>query len=255
MKKNKVMKMVLSKDDMLIIPAVDIKNSKCVQLVQGKPGTEQVIIENPEKVAKDWEDRGAHVLHIINLDGAFGDSERNAAVIDKVLHEVSVPVQLGGGIRTIEDAAKLLNIGVERVILGTMAVENPENVSMLADDFGSERVMVALDSKDSQVVVKGWTEKTDRTAPQFGKLFEEKGAGGILFTNVDVEGLLQGFDTQPLIELLEAVEIPVVYSGGVTSIEDVAKLSRTDAAGVVIGSALYRGKMKFEDALKYQRIS
>jgi len=237
---------------MLIIPAVDIKDGKCVQLVQGKPGTEQVIIENPAEVAKEWERKGASILHVINLDGAFGDKEKNIEVIKKIINSVSIPVQLGGGIRTKEDAVKLLRMGVDKVILGTMAIENPENVAELSNEFSSERIIVALDSKDSKVVVKGWTEKTEKSAPEFAKIFEKKGAGGILFTNVDYEGLLKGFDTSPLIELLDAVNIPIIYSGGVTSIEDIEKLSLTDTYGVVVGSALYKGRIDFEDTLKYQ---
>ena len=237
----------------LIIPAVDIKNGKCVQLVQGEPGTEQVIIENPHEVAKDWENRGAQILHIIDLDGAFGDNKKNTEVIKKILETLNVPVQMGGGIRSKGDAVRLLEMGVHKVILGTMAIENPENVRELSREYGRERIIVALDSKDSKVVVKGWTEKTAKSAPEYGKIFEEHGAGGILFTNVDYEGLLKGFDVEPLHELLEAVNIPVIYSGGITSIEDIKKVSETDAAGVVVGSALYKGKINFEDALKYQK--
>ena len=237
---------------MLIIPAVDIKNGKCVQLVQGKPGTEQVVIENPELVAEGWENKGAEILHVINLDGAFGNSSKNLEVVEKILKTVSIPVQLGGGIRTIKDAVNLLELGIERVILGTMAVESPENVELLSKEFGRDRILVALDSKDSRVVVKGWTEKTKQNAPELGISLQKKGAGGILFTNVDVEGLMKGFNMDPLLELLNAVEIPVIYSGGVTSIKDVEKLSKTNTYGVVIGSALYKGKINFEDTLKYQ---
>ena len=236
----------------LIIPAVDIKNGKCVQLVQGEPGTEQVVIENPHEVAKDWENRGARILHVIDLDGAFGDNKKNVEVIKKIINQVTVPVQMGGGIRTKEDAVRLLEMGVHKVILGTIAIETPEIVQELSNEFGSERIIVALDSKDSMVVVKGWTEKTSKSAPEYGKIFEEHGAGGILFTNVDYEGLLKGFDVEPLLELLNAVNIPVIYSGGITSIEDIKKVSETDAAGVVVGSALYKGKISFEEALKYE---
>ena len=230
---------------MFIIPAVDIKNGKCVQLVQGKPGTEQVIIENPELVAKEWENKGAEILHVINLDGAFGYSSKNLDIIKKILNTVSIPIQLGGGIRTLKDATDLLDLGIERVILGTMAIERSENVENLSDEFGSNRILVALDSKDGGVVVKGWTENTERSA-------HELGVGGILFTNVDYEGLMKGFIMEPLLELLKAVDIPVIYSGGVTSLNDIEKLSETKTYGVVIGSALYKGSINFEDALKFQ---
>ncbi len=233
---------------MFIIPAVDIKNGKCVQLVQGIPGTEQVVIENPEIVAKDWENKGASILHVINLDGAFGNKSKNLEVVEKILDTVSIPVQLGGGIRTVQDAMDLLDIGVEKVILGTMAVENPETVEELSNKYGSNRILVALDSKDSKVVIKGWMEKTEKNASELGVSLQKKGAGGILFTNVDVEGMMSGFDMDPLLELLNAVDIPVIYSGGVTSIRDIENLSKTKTFGVVIGSALYKGKIDFIDA-------
>ena len=236
---------------MIIMPAVDIKNGKCVQLVQGKPGTEQIVLDNPAEVALEWEAKGANVLHVIDLGGALEEGG-NIQVVEEILKNVSVPVQMGGGIRTMDDATHLLNIGVDRIILGTLAIKQPETVELLSREFGSERIMVALDSRDSQVVVRGWMEKTDQTAPQLGKIMENKGAGGILFTNVDHEGLLGGFRVEPLLELLESVDIPVVYSGGVSTLEDVATLSQTDAYGVVIGSALYKGTINLEDALAYE---
>ncbi len=236
--------------EMLIIPAVDIKGGKCVQLVQGEPGTEQVVIENPVNVAKEWERKGASILHVIDLDGAFGD-EGNIGIIKNIVENLNIPVQVGGGIRTMKNAENLLKIGVNRIIMGTMAVKNPEVVQELSKKHGKDRIIVALDSKDSKVVVKGWTEKTSKSASEFGKIFQEHGAGGILFTNVDYEGLLKGFDTEPLLELLNSVDIPVIYSGGVTSIDDIKKLSETSVSGVVIGSALYKGKIKFQDAIKY----
>ncbi|NYB25776.1 MAG: 1-(5-phosphoribosyl)-5-[(5-phosphoribosylamino)methylideneamino]imidazole-4-carboxamide isomerase [Methanobacteriaceae archaeon] len=235
---------------MITIPAVDIKNGKCVQLVQGKPGTEQVVIDNPVEVALGWQEKGAEMLHLIDLDGAFGDNRRNQELIASMVEELSIPIEMGGGIRSKEDVTKLLNTGIERVILGTLAMENPDIVTELSKEFASERVMVALDSKDNQVVVKGWTEKTSKTVPQMGRIMEEAGTGSILFTNVDYEGLLEGFQVDPLLKLLEAVDIPVVYAGGVSSLDDLKVLSDTDVYGVVIGSALYRGKIDFEEALK-----
>lgn len=237
---------------MMIIPAVDIKNGKCVQLVRGKPGTEQVIIDNPLEVALNWQYLGAKILHLIDLDGAFGDRNRNQDIIEEIVKELSIPVEMGGGIRNHEDASLLLQMGVDRVILGTMAINNPNNVKILSEEFGSERILVALDSKDSKVVIRGWTEKTGKRASELGVIMEKNGAGGILFTNVDVEGLLKGFQIDPLLELLNAVNIPVIYSGGVTSIGDIRKLYDMKVYGVVIGSALYKNKIRFEDALIYQ---
>jgi phosphoribosylformimino-5-aminoimidazole carboxamide ribotide isomerase len=245
-------KNLFSNKSMNIIPAVDIKNGKCVQLIQGKPGTEQIIIDNPVEVALKWQEKGAKNLHLIDLDGAFGDKRRNQSVIAEIIKEVSIPIQMGGGIRSKEDAMTSLEMGVDRIIMGTMAIKNPLIVQQLANEFNSSRIIVALDSKDSQVVIKGWTEKTSKTASQLGKLMEEYGAGYILFTNVDVEGLLEGFEIKPLMELLNNVNIPVIYSGGISTMRDLEKLSTTNVYGVVIGSALYKGKIKFEDALTYQ---
>lgn len=236
---------------MLIMPAVDIKNGKCVQLVQGKPGTEQVIIDNPEKVAKKWEDEGAEIIHVIDLDGAL-ETKDNLNTIEKILKEVNVPIQLGGGIRSIEYAEKLLNLDIERLIIGTMAIEKPNTIKKLSEEFGSERIMVSLDSKDSKVVIKGWKEKIDKKATDISREFQEAGAGSILFTNVDVEGLLSGFDIQPAIDLVNSVDIPIVYSGGITTLEDLKKLTTTGVKGVVIGSALYKNKINLIDALKLQ---
>ncbi|MGB9844285.1 1-(5-phosphoribosyl)-5-[(5-phosphoribosylamino)methylideneamino]imidazole-4-carboxamide isomerase [Methanothermobacter tenebrarum] len=236
---------------MLIIPAVDIKDGKCVQLVQGMPGTEQVIIDDPIGAAMKWEEMGASTLHLIDLDGALGTGT-NFHIIKEIIRSLSIPVQLGGGIRTREYAQKLLDIGVERIIIGTMAIKNPEIVQKLSREYGSDHIMVAVDSKDSKVLIKGWTKKTTMEAPSLARLFEKKGAGSILFTNVNVEGLLKGVDIKPLKDLIMAVKIPIVYSGGVTSIKDIKILKKTGVRGVVIGSALYKGKIDFKEALKYE---
>lgn len=238
-------------DKMLIIPAVDIKDGRCVQLVQGIPGTEQIIIDDPIGAAMKWEETGASTLHLIDLDGALGTSN-NFHIIKEIVKSLSIPVQLGGGIRTREYAQKLLNIGVERIILGTLVIKKPEIVEKLSKEYGSDHIMVAVDSKDSRVVIKGWTEKTSKRAPILAKLFENKGAGSILFTNVNVEGLLQGVDVKPLKELVNTVNIPIIYSGGVTSIKDLKLLKKTGVNGVVIGSALYKGKIDFKEALEYE---
>lgn len=236
---------------MIIIPAVDIKNGKCVQLVQGEPGTEQIILENPAEVALQWENRGAKRLHIVDLDGALGSGE-NLPVIHEIMEKTSQPVQMGGGIRTVNDAKRLLDAGVDTVIIGTMAIKNPDIICELSDRYGSERICVSLDSRDNRVVTHGWTESTDKTPWEYAKIFEHKGAGSILFTNVDVEGLLNGIDPEPVKNLLNSVSVSVIYSGGITSPDDLKILSEIGTDYVVIGSALYKGLIDFEEALKYQ---
>ncbi len=236
---------------MIIVPAVDLKNGKCVQLVQGEPGTEQVVIDNPDEVAYQWIQKGAKRLHVVDLDGALGSGE-NLAIVKKIVEKVEVPIQMGGGIRTIHDAKKLLDIGISTVIIGTMAIKNPEYITQLSEEYGSERICVSLDSKENKVVTHGWTEFTDKTPVEYAKIFEEKGAGSILFTNVDVEGLLNGVDLKPVKELLSDISIPIIYSGGITSLDDLKVLSKLGVEYVVIGSALYKGLIDFEDTIQFQ---
>ena len=244
--------MSFKKDEMLIMPAVDIKDGKCVQLVQGEPGSEMVKIDNPEKVARYWEDLGAKNIHVIDLSGTI-DGKTSFEVIEKILKEVSVPVQLGGGIRDVGYAKKLLDLDIERIIIGTMGIQHPEIITQLSEEYGSERIMISLDSKDNKVVIKGWQEKIDKSPEELSQEFKDHGAGSILFTNVDVEGLLGGFYTEPVEKLKKSVDLPIVYSGGITTIDDIKKLNESGVEGVVIGSALYTNKIDLTEALKYQK--
>ena len=244
--------MSFKKDEMLIMPAVDIKDGKCVQLVQGEPGSEMVKIDNPEKVARYWEDLGAKNIHVIDLSGTI-DGKTSFEVIEKILDEVSVPVQLGGGIRDVGYAKKLLDLDIERIIIGTMGIQHPEIITQLSEEYGSERIMISLDSKDNKVVIKGWQEKIDKSPEELSQEFKDHGAGSILFTNVDVEGLLGGFYTEPVEKLKKSVDLPIVYSGGITTIDDIKKLNESGVEGVVIGSALYTNKIDLTEALKYQK--
>ena len=244
--------MSFNKDEMLIMPAVDIKNGKCVQLVQGEPGSEMVKIDNPEKVAKHWEDLGAKNIHVIDLSGTI-DGETSFDIIKKILNEVSVPIQLGGGIRNLDYARQLLDLDIERLIIGTMGIQQPETITQLSDEYGPERIMISLDSKDNKVVIKGWQEKIDKSPSEIANDFKEHGAGSILFTNVDAEGLLGGFYTEPVEDLKKSVDLPIVYSGGITTIDDIKKLNESGVEGIVIGSALYTDKIDLTEALKYQK--
>ncbi|AWX32517.1 1-(5-phosphoribosyl)-5-[(5-phosphoribosylamino)methylideneamino]imidazole-4-carboxamide isomerase [Methanosphaera sp. BMS] len=236
---------------MIIIPAVDIKNSKCVQLVQGEPGTEQVIIDNPADVAVKWINKGAKRLHIVDLDGALG-SGQNINIVKEIVEKSTVPTQMGGGIRTMDDARKLLDVGIDTVIIGTMAIENPDIIEELSNEYGKDRICVSLDSKDNRVVTHGWTKFTDKTPLEYARIFQDKGAGSILFTNVDVEGLLNGINLDIAENLISNIDIPVIYSGGITSIDDIKSLKQINTEYVVIGSALYKGLIEFEDLLEYQ---
>ena len=236
-----------------VIPAVDMRGGKCVQLVQGVPGSEMVTLDDPVEITLDWVRRGAKTLHLVDLDGAIEGERKNAPIIEKIVNthrENGIRIQVGGGIRSFEDAASLLKLGVSRVILGTAALQNPELVKQLSSAFGNERITVALDAKNGKISIKGWTEECAQTPVEMGRKFEELGAGSLLFTNIDSEGLLQGVNPVPTKELVESVSIPVIASGGVSSLQDLQILKETGAAGVVVGSALYTGRFTLEAAIE-----
>ncbi|MFC7018285.1 MULTISPECIES: 1-(5-phosphoribosyl)-5-[(5-phosphoribosylamino)methylideneamino]imidazole-4-carboxamide isomerase [Haloarcula] len=231
-----------------VVPAVDMQDGQVVQLVGGERGTGKTY-GDPVEAARRWVQAGARTLHLVDLDGAFAGERRNAAAIDAVIDAVGadVDVQLGGGIRTVADAVSLLDRGVDRVILGTAAVENPDIVADISADHPGS-VLVSLDAKAGEVVVSGWTEGTGLDPAEAAARYADLGAGGILFTDVDVEGQLEGVRTDPVRRVVEAVEVPVIASGGVATVDDVLALADTGAAAVVVGSALYEGAFTLEAA-------
>jgi phosphoribosylformimino-5-aminoimidazole carboxamide ribotide isomerase len=233
---------------MRIFPAVDILGGRCVQLVQGKreSATE---FGDPLTCATRWLDEGAEALHVVNLDGAFGNCAKNADLIVDLIHKTGVEIELGGGIRTIEDAGNWLETGVARIIISTLATQKPESIRVLADEYGNDRVMAGVDAKGGQIAVHGWQE-TAGNYLDWAKRFEELGAGSLLYTNVDVEGLQQGVVFEPVRRLIRSVKIPVVVAGGVSARSDVAGLRDAGAYGAVLGSALYSKKISLKDALE-----
>ncbi len=232
-----------------IIPAIDLKGKKCVSLVQGIPGTERISLDDPLAVASRWVNEGASVLHLIDLDGAIEGKRLNGSIIESIVSEFDVETQVGGGIRSKEDASALLVLGVDRVILGTAAINNPSLVNELSREFGSGRIMVALDSMNGRVTTHGWVKHTSFTAVELGRKFEALGAGSILFTDIDTEGLLKGVNPERTAELVQALHIPVIASGGITTLSDIEAIKKTGALAVVIGAALYVGKFTLSEAL------
>ncbi|MDD1685725.1 1-(5-phosphoribosyl)-5-[(5-phosphoribosylamino)methylideneamino]imidazole-4-carboxamide isomerase [Methanoregula sp.] len=233
---------------MKIFPAVDILGGRCVQLVQGRRES-ATAYGDPLSCATRWLNEGAEALHVVNLDGAFGTSSKNAELIAEVIKKTGVEIELGGGIRSVEDARRWLETGVDRVIISTLATQDPDCIRTLAQEFGRERVMPGVDAKGGQIAVHGWQE-TAGDYIGWAKRFEELGAGSLLYTNVDVEGLQQGVRFEPVKRLIDAVGIPVVVAGGVSARADVAGLREAGAAGAVLGSALYSGKIRLKDALE-----
>jgi len=236
-------------DTFTVVPAVDLRDGEVVQLVQGERGTDRRY-GDPVEAAERWLDQGATTLHLVDLDGAFEGERVNADAVDRIVETVpdAVDVQLGGGIRTAEDAIELLDLGIDRVILGTAALEDPEIVATISERRPNS-VVVSLDAKDGEVVVEGWTEGTGIAPAEAAQRYADLGAAGILFTNVDVEGKLEGVRTEPVADLVDAVSIPVIASGGVASIDDVLALRDAGAASVVVGSALYEGEFTLDAAL------
>jgi phosphoribosylformimino-5-aminoimidazole carboxamide ribotide isomerase len=215
-----------------------------------------VALDDPLAQAERWAAEGADHLHVIDLDGAILGKRVNAPILGQIVKRLDLYIQVGGGIRTEEDVSSILDLGVDRVIMGTAVLKDPEMVSRLADRHGSDKIMVALDVKKGDVTTQGWQKTLGRKAVELGRLFEEKGAGSILFTNIDVEGQQKGIDVQPTRALVQAVEIPVVAAGGVTSIEDVLALRDAGAQGAVAGTAIYTGKLNVRrtlEALRRQR--
>ncbi|KQC04072.1 MAG: 1-(5-phosphoribosyl)-5-[(5-phosphoribosylamino)methylideneamino] imidazole-4-carboxamide isomerase [Methanoculleus sp. SDB] len=233
---------------MEIFPAVDILGGRCVQLVQGVRENAR-FYGDPLACATRWLDEGASSLHIINLDGAFGNARENAEQIRRIVSETGVFVQLGGGIRSVEDAEAWLALGVDRVILGTLAIRHPESIRDLAEAHGSSSVMAGVDARGGEIVVEGWTERAGDYL-LWAEKFEHLGAGSLLFTNVDVEGLLQGIDPEPVRRLVAHTRLPVVAAGGITCIDDITALNHMGVAGAVLGSALYSGNIALCEALE-----
>jgi phosphoribosylformimino-5-aminoimidazole carboxamide ribotide isomerase len=233
-------------DGFEVIPAVDVEDGRVVQLVGGERGTGREY-GDPTAAARRWVDAGAETLHLIDLDGAFEGERANAGAIAAIVDAVDADVQVGGGIRTAPDARDLLDAGVDRVILGTTAVENPDVVSEIAAEH-PEAVVVSLDAKGGEVVVEGWTEGTGLDPAEVAGRYEDLGAAAILFTDVDVEGGLGDVRTGPVRAVAEAVDVPVIASGGVASMEDLWALKEVGAAAVVVGSALYEGCFTLAEA-------
>ncbi|HJJ43029.1 MAG TPA: 1-(5-phosphoribosyl)-5-[(5-phosphoribosylamino)methylideneamino]imidazole-4-carboxamide isomerase [Methanocorpusculum sp.] len=231
-----------------IFPAVDVLSGNCVQLVGGDRLT-ATVYGTPLDNASRWLAEGASNLHIVNLDGAFAASSTNVAMIREVVEMTDVFTQVGGGIRSLEDARGWLNCGVSRIILSTFATQDPSVIQTLSKEFGSERIMAGVDARRGQIAVSGWQELAGDFIG-WAEKFEELGAGSLLYTNVDVEGKQAGIDSAPVQKLLDAVSIPIIVAGGVTTPEDVSCLKRLGASGCVLGSALYSGRITLKEALE-----
>ena len=217
-------------------------------MVGGKPGTERVEIEDVAGLARKWQRDGAEMIHIIDLDSAM-DVGNNEVLIENVIGGLSIPVQVGGGIRTAAKVHRLFEIGCERVIIGTRAIQDRSFVEELATQY-SDGIVVALDSAADRVLIKGWQESSGKDIVTVAKNFEPLPIWGFLYTNVDVEGRLQGIDPTPIRRLIQATEKPVIVSGGITTRADLALLRGMGADSVVVGMAIYTGAVNFKRVVR-----
>jgi len=240
---------------MIIIPAVDIKNGKCVRLVQGRKQDETVFSDDPATMAEKWAHAGAELIHVVDLDGAFEKSPQNIDVIKKILDTVETPIQLGGGIRNEQTVRKYLDMGVKRVIIGTEAIKNPGWVEQSAKNF-PDGIVVGIDARNGFVAIEGWTESTRIQAVDLARRFENCGVAAVNFTDIHRDGMQTGPNLEETRRLAEAIDIPVVASGGVSTIKDIQNLLPLESVGVVgviTGKALYSGTLDFEEALSLAR--
>jgi phosphoribosylformimino-5-aminoimidazole carboxamide ribotide isomerase len=234
---------------MLVIPAVDIMGGKCVRLLRGDPTKSKVYFDDPLYAAKLLENKGAELVHLIDLDAALG-SGQNSDVVKRILKNVRVKVQIGGGIRTLEKIETLLKLGAFRVIFGTVAVQNPALIAEAISLYGSERIAAAIDEKDGKAAFHGWKDRSEIDYLDFACMLEEMRVGAIVFTTIGVDGTLEGPQVKKIEKLLETVKIPIIASGGISGLNDLAMLASVGVEGAIVGTALYEGKFTLEQALE-----
>ena len=237
---------------MILYPAIDLKDGQCVRVVHGDLDTATVFNTSPADQARAWTDAGFHWLHVVDLNGAVSGQAVNAQAVEAILESVSVPVQLGGGIRTLADIERWIEAGVSRVILGTVAVREPEIVHEAARQW-PEQIAVSVDVRKGKVAVQGWTESSDLDAVTVAKRFEDGGVGALIITDIDRDGTVMGFNVEAFGAIADAVNIPVIAAGGLATVDDIVRLRArkgVEISGAVLGRALYNGAIIPDEALK-----
>jgi phosphoribosylformimino-5-aminoimidazole carboxamide ribotide isomerase len=236
---------------MIVIPAIDLKNGQCVRLEQGLMEKETVVSDNPGAQARAWQEQGAELLHIVDLDGAFAGEPKNRCAIEAILGAITIPAQLGGGIRDLATIEAYLSLGLSRVIIGTAAQRNPALVEEACRKFPGQ-IVVGIDAKNGMVAVQGWAEVTDITAIELAKKFEGFGVSAIIYTDISRDGMMQGVNIDATRQLAEAISIPVIASGGLSTLADIEKLMAIESSGVIgaiTGKAVYTGAIDLAEAV------
>lgn len=241
---------------MIIIPAVDIKNGRCVRLRQGRKHEETVFSDDPAKMAMKFDKDGAELIHVIDLDGAFKKSPQNLNSIKKIIESVKAGVQVGGGIRDKKTIRMFIDLGVKKVVIGTEAIKNPELVKDACKEFPGQ-VVVGIDARNGMVAIEGWTETTKVEALDLAKQFEDCGVAAINFTDIHRDGMQSGPNIKETMTIAQNISIPVVASGGVSNIEDIKnliELNKYGVTGIITGRALYSGNLNLKEAIKLTKI-
>ena len=238
---------------MRVVPAIDLKEGKAVRLLQGRMTDATVYADHPAEVAINFANQGAEFLHVVDLNGAFAGQAVNDQAILAIIKAAPLKIEVGGGIRTLERIAELLELGVERVILGTVAVRDPELVAEAVRRYG-EQIVVGIDAKDGRVAVQGWAEATDLGAVELGMAMKQVGVRHVIFTDISRDGMLQGPNIASTVQLTLNTGLQVIVSGGISSLDDLRQIreasERTPLAGVVIGKAIYAGAFSVREALE-----
>ncbi|MDH4122351.1 MAG: 1-(5-phosphoribosyl)-5-[(5-phosphoribosylamino)methylideneamino]imidazole-4-carboxamide isomerase [Deltaproteobacteria bacterium] len=237
---------------MLIIPAIDLKQGRCVRLTQGEAGRETVYDTDPAAVARKFQEEGAQKLHLVDLDGAFQGRTANLEVIRRVREVFHHPIELGGGIRTLEDISGMLALGINHVIVGTMAVRQPAVLEQALAAHGGEKIYLGIDAKQGKVAVSGWVEETQQDAVEFALGWKAKGIQRVIFTDIARDGMMNGPNLQAIEAFARATGLAVTASGGVSNPQDLLALAGLKSAGVdsaIVGKAIYEGKVNLREAL------
>jgi phosphoribosylformimino-5-aminoimidazole carboxamide ribotide isomerase len=237
---------------MQVWPAIDLRGGKCVRLRQGDYQRETVFGEDPAAMARRWQSEGGECLHLVDLDGARSGRVENWPAIEAILAAVDIPCELGGGVRDEETISRLFELGLARVVIGTLALKQPEWFRRMCQKF-PRRIALGLDARGGAVAAEGWLETSQVSAVELARQFAREPLAAIIYTDIDSDGMLSGPNFAALAEMQQAVELPVVASGGITSADDVSRLAEAGLAGCIIGRALYEGKLTLSDALARAR--
>jgi phosphoribosylformimino-5-aminoimidazole carboxamide ribotide isomerase len=230
---------------LLILPAIDIKDGRCVRLVQGVQGTEKIYSDDPVQMAILWRGENSKTLHVVDLDGAFGGKMKNLEVLQRMMKAVDIPIQIGGGIRTYDQVKQLFEIGLYRVVLGTAAIDDPELVSRCVKDFGARKIVVGIDAKNGVVMTKGWQENTGIEAVSLALNMKSLGVCRIVYTDITRDGMLAGPNFEAIGDIAKKTGLKVTASGGVSNYQDLIKLQELEKFGVdsvIVGKALYENR-------------